>query len=774
MKVIPWRVSLRGITRNARTCLLLAFITAMVVAAPFVAGTLTATGTFTAEDVAEVSMGRADVQVRTASFRQASEVTAPQAGQAGVTSVVEDRDIELVLEGPSETVSITARLLDIRDPLTSGIVVRSASEGSDAVLALSEAAREDLGVLLGDEVHVSALGTWLTVTDEIAFAPDTRTPLAVVNPEALTPSDRESLVELAESPRWLVSTDDLSATLAYIEELGLQAVTRQAVPAPDDSSLLDPTASLTIVSIAGITLLAAGGTALAGFHRRQTNTLARLGLTPRESRRVIGVETRMVTLVGIIAAVPLGLGVSLLGREIGESLSGQVWNELRPAWLYFATAAVAAFIVAPLLMSFSAKSPRPWTSPKGGLNRVRRVDAWLLGSRAARHSGRGSVLGAIAIALVVAIGAGSVLVVDIVEQRYASSYEPQVPEAMVGLGLPRQLTADEERSLAAGSNSAVTEDRRAMYDSPELDHLVPVVVDSPVTQCFADPSKDIVECSRTVGIFEATLAVVDPNEASGFLGRELTQEEAEAIQGGDGLLLADGPESPRLVLTGMLAENRPDLALDAVDIALNPVSVAGYAGYERSPGLLISHSALERWELVLDDDSLSYYLLTPLEHRPEEQSVRRALPADVAASADVVYDEKDEVTAVYAAASRTITAVSAALVFLIVVLLVLTWGADSSNTMRTLARLGMRRRDLTMLIVARGLRPVVSALVAGVVLTIVLVWVFAAYVGVSIPIAGTSWLIPVLTAASALPVAAMLRTTFGPESQTRTRVGSFD
>lgn len=764
MNLLPWRLGARGFIRNGRTGVLLVVLMAVVLAAPLAASTISSTAAFSAPEVAAISMGQAVVQVRTTQYEQGrTSEDGPQTGQAGITRVVEDADLDLVLEGPTGQVAVQGRWLPYRDSVAAGILVQRSRIGRHAQLALSQATMTELGVGLGDRVSVPKLGIDLVVTDLVAFAPDTGRPLAIIDPSAVSAVDRDAFFDDAGSIRWLLETDDLPATLRYLDELDLVATTRAAVPADETEPLVDPAVAVTVFSVLAIVVLVGGGTALAGFHRRQSLALARLGAARGRARRPIVIESTLIALAGIALALPLALGVALVGRWWGERQAEQLWGPLVVSWPLYAGTAAVALVLGPALAVASSSPPRHHdvrTVRQGESHRRRRITAWLLGRRLARQRRRGAAAGVLSVGAVIAVGSAAVLIMNFAARGYTEIYSSEVPEDMVWVGLPRQLTGDESRALAAATGTAITEDRRAVYFSTAVNNVVPVVVDSPMTQCRSDPANNPQFCDETVTTsLETTVAVIDPSQAKNYFGRELSVEETAAITAGDGLLLSPEEGATRLVPYGSVqadaaAQGATGLEYDRV---IAPVPILGYAGYESVPGLLIGPAAMERWGLQLDPEPISYYLLTAIDARPSEQVVRSALPPQLAVDADINYDKSDEGRLSFAATERAITGTTSALVFLIVTLLVLTWAADAEMTMNRLRRLGASRSALTWLLLSRGSRAILPALIIGTALTPALTWAFSQYAHVAITINGWAWLAPTAAAAAALPIVSILR-----------------
>lgn len=752
MPLLPWLLGWRGLRRQPAASVLLVTLTAVIIAAPFVVGSLVGTATFTQPEVATIAMGQADVQARSTEYQEGPRSDTPQEGQAGITQVVEDRDLTLVLDGPSGSVSVTGRWLPFREPLTNGMLVREQSTPGAPELALSSEARDQLGVQLGDEVTVGDTGIELVVTDDITFAPDTSSALAIIDPAAVTESEQRALLSSSGSVRWLLATEDLQATLDHLNDLGLIATTRNAIPPADEQSLLDPIIPVTLAGVVGVTVLAASSTTLTGFHRRQNLALIRLGASRTRARSALRVESSLVTIVAALVALPVGWGATVVGRAIGEAVKHEVWGAIQLAWWHYLVTTLAVAFLGQILVLSSSSEPRQRWRPRI-VTGSRKVGTHLIGSRIAWQRTRGTALGTVAIAVIVGVAAAAVLVGGLARHNYRTSYEPSVPESMVGLGFGRQLSEAEAQTLAADTDTAVTEDRRPMFQG------TPIVVDSPATRCLGDPTNHPSYCMETVGVFEDTVAVVDQSAAAGFLGRELSTEERAAIEGGDGLLLAEPRDDAQLVPTGTFQTHEEYAQI------INPVPVPGYADYERIPGLLISPAAMERWNLDLDTDPISYYLLNPHNERPTEQAVRAALPDDIADYADVIMDTVDTDDSAFATAQRTTTAVSSGLVFLVVVLLVLTWAAGATETLRRLSRMGAPPRTLIAVVIARGMRSIVPAAIAGVGFALALVWAFSRHVGMPVPVSGQAWLVPAIAALTALPITAATRVWFGPEAR---------
>lgn len=285
MRLVPWRLGWRSLLhRQPAISLPLVILTAAIIAAPFAVGSLVDTAAFTQSEVTTIAMGQADIQARTTEYQEGPRSDLPRAGQAGITQVVEDRDLSLVLDGRAGSVAVTGRWLPFRDPLTNGMLVREQSIPGAPEFALSSEAREQLGVELGDVVAVSGTGIDLVVTDSVTFAPDTSMALAIIDPGSVSESERRTLLSDSGSVRWLLATEDSQATLDYLNELGLIATTRNAMPPDDEHSLLDPIIPVMLAGVVGVTVPAASSTTLAGFHRRQNMALRRLGASRKRAR----------------------------------------------------------------------------------------------------------------------------------------------------------------------------------------------------------------------------------------------------------------------------------------------------------------------------------------------------------------------------------------------------------------------------------------------------------------------------------------------------------
>src|SRR5699024_1502551 len=97
--LFPWGLGWRNVLRHRRVSVFLILTTALLVAVPFAIGTVAATATFSTEEVASTAMGQADVRARTTSYQTGIREDAPVPGVSGITGVIEDRDLQLRLEG---------------------------------------------------------------------------------------------------------------------------------------------------------------------------------------------------------------------------------------------------------------------------------------------------------------------------------------------------------------------------------------------------------------------------------------------------------------------------------------------------------------------------------------------------------------------------------------------------------------------------------------------------------------------------------------------------
>ena len=730
--------------------------TAIIVAAPFAAGTIALTSAFSADEVAQISIGQSDVRARTTQFQVGARDDAPQPGSGGITEVLEDRDLAVNVAGESSQLSMTGRWLEYRAPLADGILTFRESSSGPAEVALSASAQSELGVALGDEVVILGSDVSLTVTDIVAYAPDTAAPLIVINPEAVTSDEADALLADSGSVRWLLATDDLDATLGELESLGLIAETRTALTAFEGAELVNPIAVAAVCGIAGIVILAAAGAARSGSRRRIVQTLNRLGTTSSEANAVTRIESVVVTGAGAVLAGPLGLGLAWLGRALGESVSDQLWGRLDPAWLTYVIACAVALVVAPGLAIAGTRDPHREWRPKS-LRAPRRVGAALIGRRMAWQRVQGARTGGLAVGLIIALAGSGILIGQFVRDSTQMYYEPQVPGDLVAIGLGRPLTDSELRKLEAATGSVAIEARRAQLN----DSLV--VVDSAATRCLSDPSNDPFYCADTVGATQDFVVVVEPAQLEMFLGRELSAEERTALNSGDGILMGHPRDNPRLVYSGSAQADSAGSGDKNFSRDIDPVVIDGYAGYARVPALLIAPEVLDEWAMTLESTEISHYLLSPHTGPLSEATVRAALPDGVSASADVIMDSENANDARHAATQQTIVALATGLVFLVVTLLVFAWVAGSSDTLRRLSRLGAPMRMVVAVVLARGSRSVLPAAVVGTGGTALLTWAFSSYVGVTIPIAGWMWLTPGLVAVVALPVATLVRLHFARE-----------
>lgn len=323
-RLVPWGLGWRSVVRHRRVSLFLMLATAIIVAAPFAAGTIALTSAFSADEVAQISIGQSDVRARTTQFQVGARDDAPQPGSGGITEVLEDRDLAVNVAGESSQLSMTGRWLEYRAPLADGILTFRESSSGPAEVALSASAQSELGVALGDEVVILGSDVSLTVTDIVAYAPDTAAPLIVINPEAVTSDEADALLADSGSVRWLLATDDLDATLGELESLGLIAETRTALTAFEGAELVNPIAVAAVCGIAGIVILAAAGAARSGSRRRIVQTLNRLGTTSSEANAVTRIESVVVT----------GAGASWLGRwgSVLRGSDGRSVNRFRTSF----------------------------------------------------------------------------------------------------------------------------------------------------------------------------------------------------------------------------------------------------------------------------------------------------------------------------------------------------------------------------------------------------------------------------------------------------------
>lgn len=100
-------------------------LAALATSSAFAASTINRTGSFDAQDVADIAMGQADVLARTGDGVVVDDIVIPTAsGAAAVTHVIQDLDLTVTLVGPGGTETVTGRLLPYSDPITEGMFVR--------------------------------------------------------------------------------------------------------------------------------------------------------------------------------------------------------------------------------------------------------------------------------------------------------------------------------------------------------------------------------------------------------------------------------------------------------------------------------------------------------------------------------------------------------------------------------------------------------------------------------------------------------------------------
>jgi len=760
--LLPWMTGVRGATKNRRRSALLTMLAALAISSAFAASTINRTGSFDAQDVADIAMGQADVLARTGDGVVVDDIVIPTAsGAAAVTHVVQDLDLTVTLVGPGGTETVTGRLLSYSDPITEGMFVRGPRAMATGGIALSPALARSLDVTVGDEVHVRSGegGVRLTVDQEVLLAPDAAAEFFLLDPAAVPAAAVDRIITSAVAvgtPRWLLASDDLGKTASYVEELGLRPLTRSGFTAPEQPVWLDLDLILPAIAVSAVLVTMGGVTALARAHRRQADVLDRLGAPTVAIRGSAVVESLVATAVGVVLAVPLGLITARLGSTLLERSATQEWGAIEPAWGTFALAGIGTLLVVPAVVLVGVADGRSGgrANTTGPLHRSAPVSsARLLGGRLAERGGRSTWLGAVAVSALIAVGSAAVLVVGVASASYAALYEPVLPAGVVAFSVPRPLTDREAGLLAAKSNGALLEDRRVAFRHDRSGMPVPLVLDSAVSRCLRDGLDPMTCAAKTGTIVERSVAVVDKRQVEGLLGRTMTGAERHAFEHGDGLLLTATYNGKGLVPPGRYQAS-PDA--EPFHMSIDPVSVDGF-DFDRYPGLLVSATALERWGLFIDDSPVSYYLLSPVVGPVDHVVVRAALPTDLGSVAEVLIDEGPVMLDDLRTATRAVLASSIVVVFLLVALIMMTWANDSAPVLRPLRSLGMRSRELVGVLVARGMRVIAAAAALGMVLALALTWIFARSAGVAIPIVGFGWALPAVAALGALLMAAVVQ-----------------
>jgi putative ABC transport system permease protein len=224
---------------------------------------------------------------------------------------------------------------------------------SDHEIAISGAVANRLGVVLGGQVDVPALGAGLTVVGVLDDPIDTTTLFAVV------PATTSALTDLSAQATagstqisWFgqVAPDDVTAVRARLESFGWSVLDTRGVLDRAVDEL--PIASLGVLAAVLVEagLIAASGFVVISQRLRGTlGLLAVVGADPRQRRRVGYTLGGMVGLTALVVAVPLGVLGEFLAVPVLADRAGQLWGTPVVPWPLVALA--CAMVVCTALVS---------------------------------------------------------------------------------------------------------------------------------------------------------------------------------------------------------------------------------------------------------------------------------------------------------------------------------------------------------------------------------------------------------------------------------------
>lgn len=748
MKLIPWRLGLRNarLVRGLSVATLLVVMT--VVALAFGLATIRATARFTPAEVSGFALGRADLLVRANPGDPLPDAATRE--RLGVEDLLVIVGIDTTLTHGDTSTTLTGRVVDYLDPITEGMTVPITVGHGRHELALSPAAATALHVTPGDTVDIAGAGGAVTVqfTDILAVA-DLDFPIFFLQPGAVSAEQLRAIESASDrqSDRWLLRAPDTASAVSYFHDRGLQVSTPGGYEGQEPATLVNLDVILAVAAVVGIGVLGAGIAASSRERRAQGDVLYRLGAPLGQIRGLWMVQTAAAAIPGSMAGLAVGWLVAVIGVASLSRAAHQDWGPLEPAWTVGTVGAGVALVAAVGLVGAMSpgRTPTPARLHDAATRRgsaPRRVLPGVLATRLRRQTRRATLVGMIVIACACGLGGGIVIVMDGAAVRISRDYVAPIPSGSGAVTLPRSLTTAEIATIAAATNTAVLEDRRAAYITDPSGAGVPVFIDNAFTRCQRNHHDD--ECVTQLGLlFPRTVVIVaDAPTVEGYLGRNLTSAESQSFLQGDGLLLASGDADSGDHTVRIIGP--PGYDVEDYSRAVSPVAIDGFVNASQMPGLMISPQAAEQWELFADTSEISRYLLRPTEAEAvTEEALRAALPADVRASADVLVEAGPPIGTFAAIAHATLIA-ACLLAFVVTMLLVSTWANDCSTQFRTLHELGVGPGRLRQILTLRVFQSLGTSMVLGVGLSYAAAWGFLHYAGVDLELTGWQWVLPAL------------------------------
>lgn len=748
--------NLRGLWRHSA---LLAVVVAVVVAGTFAVFSVRSSAQYSGEELARIAMGEADLQARFAGGDVASVPEVEPGPGTGIARVLTDTDLRTTLVAGTASQMLDGRVVAYEDPMTTGIVTFARDVAGSPELALSPAAADRLGVVLGDTVGVRTAGSTvaLTFTDEVRYAGATDAAFFLISPPGADAAQLEQIVDGASSsltPRWLVESTDPLVTGQRLRDLGLTVATRGGFTAQPPTDLVDVDLVLGGVGLVAAGVLGATTASLAQARGRQDAILRALGATRRERRTVWSVHAGAAAGGGAAVGLVLGAVVTHVGVALLSGVVHQDWGGIDYAWLPGILAAALASAAVLVVVVGGVREPAAAGEPARG-----RGPAWTrrggytvrVAARLATRSRGLRRVGVVVVGSAVAVSCAGLATVEAARERAVTAYVAAVPVGDAELRTGRALTDAERSAIEVSGNLRVIDDARASFTVDSAGTDVPVVLESDFTRCARAGAVDDCLDRATLQDDRSVLLVDGADEAAALLGRDVTAEERSALDEGDGLLLVEPDDDVVLVPPPGYSESETDFRR-----ALDPVAVDGYATFGRLPALIVSAERGVELGLFEERSGLGFSFLVPQTGAIDESVVRTALPADVSGTAELVVEAGPPLVGVLDTIARTTLLVGSGLVVLVVLLLVAAWAEDSAPQLRALAAVGARPRMLRGVLVLRSLVSVLPAVLLGLGTAAVLAGAFALVAGARLSGAGDAWWLPVLVAVLGSGAAAWL------------------
>ncbi len=330
-------------------------LVALAVALPVGVGTVwavvSATATPTPQEQLALFWGSANARLQTEPGPDGAVEFVPplvadeRLGQILPPSTSRAIDIDVPADLRSENgrrVAVAGRVLDLTDPLTSGMYRIDRGVAGRGGVQLSTALAQRLLVNPGEQVTVS--GRPVVVDALLSSREDTARNLLVVSPAAVRPGGQlAGLVDAAGttadavgSARWLlrVPVEDIAEVerLVGAQDLGLvnraEALNRLEPPPLVEAGAIAVSAVLLIeaalMSVAAFTVVVAG-------QRRNLGLLAAVGATAVLRRRVVRHYALLLAMNGAAAGALIGVVVALSVVPGLQRAAGQDWGPVQPA-----------------------------------------------------------------------------------------------------------------------------------------------------------------------------------------------------------------------------------------------------------------------------------------------------------------------------------------------------------------------------------------------------------------------------------------------------------